>query len=171
VLNHAYLSAKRIQSHGGYLAFGKLASPLYSGLTCPPQGRYADIAHLVNVQLIDQAGVKRFLKGGKKAGCFWWIGPTSETVCIAEGFATAASIYEATGNRCFIAFDAGNLPAVAKAVRKLYPHTPLIICADHDTHGIGQHYAEQAALEIGAAVAMPETPGADFNDVWRGCNG
>lgn len=130
--SHPYLVRKGIKGHGAKLAFGKLAIPLYAGLERLGNEEYAPYRHLVNVQLIDADGNKRFLKGGRKAVCFWWIGPPSPTVCIAEGFATAASVLEATGNRCFIAFDAGNLPAVALAVRGLLPGCEIVLCAGID---------------------------------------
>ena len=42
-------------------------------------------------------------------------------LCIAEGFATGASIHEATGLPVAVAFNAGNLEPVAKALRKQVP--------------------------------------------------
>jgi putative DNA primase/helicase len=151
--SHRYLTRKRIKGHGARLAFGKLVIPVF-----------ADPKRLVNLQFIDGEGTKRFLRGGQKAGCFWWIGrhPT-ETVCLAEGYATAASIHEATGHRCYIGFDAGNLPAVAEAVRALHPQARVVVCADHDPAGI--KYGTDAAVRIGAALALPDLPGQDFNDL------
>ena len=40
---------------------------------------------------------------------------------IAEGYATAASLHEATGLPVIVAFDAGNLLPVAQAIHKRYP--------------------------------------------------
>jgi putative DNA primase/helicase len=155
---HPYLTHKGVQGHGARLAHGKLVIPLY-----------AEPGRLVNLQFINDTGKeKRFLGGGRKAGCFWWVGEhLTETVCLAEGFATAASIHEATGYRCYVAFDAGNLPAVAEAVRDLHPDADSVVCADNDPAGL--KYAELAAERIGAAVAVPEKPRPDlekwdFND-------
>jgi putative DNA primase/helicase len=157
--SHPYLTRKHIKGHGARLSYGKLVIPLYAG----PK-------RLVNLQFIDGDGTKRFLSGGRKAGCFWWIGrqPT-KTVCLAEGFATAASIHEATLHRCYLAFDAGNLPAVAEAVRALHPDSRIVICADHDPTGI--KYAGIAAARIDGYIATPEREGQDFNDVAGGCHG
>lgn len=152
--SHRYLTRKGIQPHRARLAFGKLAIPVF-----------ADPKRLVNLQFIDPEGTKRFLRGGRKAGCFWWIGPPTDTVCLAEGYATAASLYETTGHRCYIGFDAGNLPAVAEAVRRLHPSARVIVCADHDPAGI--KYGTLAAVKIGASLVWPDTPGQDFNDVAR----
>lgn len=168
---HPYLARKAVRGHGARLAFGKLVIPLFSGALSLDGALCADLSQLTNLQLIDADGGKRFLRGGRKAGCFWWIGPPSRVVCIAEGFATAASVLEATGNRCFVAFDAGNLPAAALAVRGLLPDSEIVLCADHDASGKGWHYANLAAQQAGGTVAMPDTPGEDFNDVWRAVRG
>ncbi len=51
---------------------------------------------------------------------------------IAEGYATAASLHEATGLPVAVAFDAGNLGPVAAALHKRYKATRILICADDD---------------------------------------
>ena len=51
---------------------------------------------------------------------------------LAEGYATAASIFEATGQRVLVCFSAGNLPAVAQAVRAVMPDVQIVVCADND---------------------------------------
>lgn len=53
-------------------------------------------------------------------------------VLIAEGYATAASVYAATGLPVAVAFDAGNLLPVAQALHKRYPRARILICADDD---------------------------------------
>lgn len=62
---------------------------------------------------------KLFLKGGRKSGLWHWCGdPAGASVLlIAEGYATAASLHQATGRPVAVAFDAGNLAHVAKALR------------------------------------------------------
>jgi putative DNA primase/helicase len=67
---------------------------------------------------------------------------------IAEGFATAAILHEATGQQVFIAFDAGNLINVAKLVRTKNPTAEIIIAGDNDESGTGQNAARAAALAI-----------------------
>jgi len=111
---------------------------------------------------------KDFLAGGQKRGCFYWLGKKSETVLIAEGFSTAASLYEATGNQVFIAFDAGNLVNVAKIVRAKRPDAEIIIMGDNDLSGTGQDAARAAALACGGKYLIPPEPGTDWNDVISG---
>jgi len=107
---------------------------------------------------------KDFLSAGRVTGLFHWIGQRTETVCLAEGYASAATVYETTGYRCFVAFSAGNLPIVASVVREAMPEARIVICADHDKpdkngRRAGIEKAEEAAALVGGFVAMPETEG------------
>jgi len=119
---------------------------------------------LVNVQFIAPNGEKRFLSGGQKKACFWWLGNKSPVILIAEGFATAASLFESTGNQVFIAYDAGNLIHVARIVRAKNPMAEIIIAGDNDVSGTGQNAARAAALAIGGKYIIPPTVGHDWND-------
>ncbi|MFT3792128.1 MAG: DUF5906 domain-containing protein [Rudaea sp.] len=79
-------------------------------------------------------------------------------VLIAEGYATAASLYEATQIPTAVAFDAGNLAPVTAALRKRYRNVRLLICADDDafTEGNpGVTAASTAAAESGGAWIKP----------------
>lgn len=155
---HPYLTAKGIQAHGARLFKGALVLPLFDASK-----------QLANLQFIHADGGKRFLKGGRKSGCFWWLGRASDPVCLAEGYATAASIHEATGHCCFIAFDAGNLPRVGQIIRAGLPRHGIVVCADHDPAGI--KFAVRTAASVGAALALPGEPGQDFNDRAGGGHG
>ncbi|HKW29246.1 MAG TPA: DUF3631 domain-containing protein, partial [Verrucomicrobiae bacterium] len=94
---------------------------------------------------------------------------------IAEGFATAASIAEATGLATVAAMNAGNLPTVAKALREKFPEREIIIAADNDqfTDGNpGLAKARDAAFAIRAKLAVPAfknvtTKPTDFNDLHK----
>ncbi len=116
---------------------------------------------------------KDFLAGGKKKGLFFTIGEGTETVLIAEGYATAATVHEATGYHTFVAFDAGNLHPVAQLVRSKYPKHRIVLCADNDQfteNNPGLFKAKKAAVSIGGAVAIPEfldlsQKPTDFNDM------
>jgi phage/plasmid primase-like uncharacterized protein len=77
---------------------------------------------VTSLQFIQQ-GSKRFLKGGKKEGSFFIFGSLNlnnsnpnNRVYIAEGIATAASIYEATNATTICVFDAGNISPVCEAL-------------------------------------------------------
>ena len=83
-----------------------------------------------SLQTIDADGGKLFMPGGRKRGCMFAIGEPGDRIVIAEGFATGASIHEATGLCVAVAFDAGNLEPVAKAIRAKRP-----ACADRHRGG------------------------------------
>ena len=74
-----------------------------------------------------------FSPAGGRAGSYFAIGKPAGVICIAEGFATAASIYESTAYATAAAFDAGNLKQVALELRKKFPDVRLIVCADNDS--------------------------------------
>lgn len=125
---------------------------------------YSVNLELVNLQIIDTEGVKRFLSGGKKAGCFYWLGSeATDKIIVCEGFATGASLHKHTGKSVVIAFDAGNLKKVAEAVRVISPTIEIIIAADNDESGIGEKKAREAALAINGKYIIPPSLG-DFND-------
>ena len=114
---------------------------------------------LYNLQSIDPTGEKRFLKDGRKDGGYTVVGDASEIangVVIAEGFATAASIHQATGQPVIVAFDAGNIVKVSETLaRNLPSDTKVTIAVDNDASGKGLHSARQAAALFGGrAVAI-----------------
>ena len=69
-----------------------------------------------------------------KKGHFHQLGMVAgaQVLLVAEGYATAATLYEATGLPVAVAFDAGNLEPVAKALREKFPNAAITICADND---------------------------------------
>ena len=110
------------------------------------------------------------------SGCYFLIGEPDGALCIAEGYATGASIHEATGTAVAVAFNAGNLLAVARALRARFPDLRLIICADDDARtpeNPGLTKGREAALAVDAWLAVPDfganrPEGAtDFNDLHR----
>lgn len=161
---HPYLDRKMIKANGARLQHGALVIPVRSG------------DEIYSLQFIAEDGSKRFLSGGRIAGGYFSIGTIkgAEALCIAEGFATGATVHQATGYPVAVAFNAGNLEPVAKAMRERLPNLPIIICADDDaaTEGNpGITKANHAALATGASVAVPDfgdqrPKGAtDFNDM------
>jgi len=139
---------------------------------------------LWSLQFVATDGVKRFLTGGRKQGCFTWIGapkpgnvqraamqttartarmcPDGEKIVLCEGVATAISLHQISGFSTACAFDAGNLESVASAIRELYPRCVLYIGADHDTVGVAK--AKSAAFKFGAKVCVAPLAGEDWND-------
>lgn len=122
---------------------------------------------LWSLEFICADGEKRFLPGGRKQGCYCQLGEIVETACLTEGYATGASVHQGADLPVVIAFDAGNLRAVAETIRAKYPHAHLIICGDHDRNGTGQRKAIEAAQAVNGISVIPETEGNDWNDVYR----
>lgn len=110
---------------------------------------------------------KDFLGGGAVKGGSGTIGDLTEatTVLICEGFATGASLHEATGLSVVLAFSAGNLTPVAEQLRQQLPTATIVVCGDNDLSGTGQRAAREAAEAVNGGVALPEEQGQDFNDV------
>lgn len=155
-INHQYLIRKHIQPHGTRIYKGALVVPIHN-----------EADRLVNLQFISPEGVKRFLSGGRKRGCFFTIGDLA-TVLICEGFATGASLHEETKQRVVVAFDSGNLLSVSRNIRELSPDSEIIICADNDISGVGQAKAKEAALAVGGKILIPPKAGCDWNDCITG---
>lgn len=154
--DHPYLKRKGISNPGLRVATdGRLMAPMYAD------------GELVSLQHIDADGQKKMMKGGKAGGAWWSIGGSlqgAKRVYLAEGVATAASIFEATGKPVAVAYSAGNLATVALALREtIGPGCEIVIVADNDISGTGQRESEKAAQAAGASVVTPPMVG-DAND-------
>ncbi len=160
---HNYLTTKGIKPHG-VKAFGdKLLIPMRD-----------TAGTLHSLQTIAPDGDKRFHPGGRVKGCYHSMGKPTSVLVVCEGYATGASIHEATGHAVAVAFNAGNLEPVATALRTKYPAIKIIVAADDDhlTDGNpGMTKAKAAALALGALLAVPTFPAGrpdkatDFNDL------
>jgi phage/plasmid primase-like uncharacterized protein/KaiC/GvpD/RAD55 family RecA-like ATPase len=155
--DHPYLKRKGIQTHGvRTTGDGRLMVPLYD-----------QDGTLSTLQYIDEDGGKLYHPGGKSGGKFWMVGSLDEpgTLFVAEGFATAATIYETTSRPCIVAYSASSLVPVTASLREMYgENQDIVIVADHDKHGVGQRYADQASAKYGARVVIPPIEGMDAND-------
>lgn len=166
---HPYLVKKQVPSLGLRQAKdGRLIAPVLG-----------ESGKVQSLQFIAGDGGKLFLSGGKTAGGFFSIpakdGGKTGPLVIAEGYATAASVHLATGYACLVAFNAGNLEAVATMARAKHPKREIVMAADNDvlTDGNpGVTKATAAAQAIGGKLAIcPAHEGkpTDFNDLrhWR----
>lgn len=157
--DHQYLIRKGVKNYG---------LRQYNEMLVIPMRDSAGIIH--SLQFIDNNSNKRFLSGGKKKGSYFAIGESLNTFCICEGYATGASLFEATGLSIVVAFDAGNLMPVARSLRQKFPDAEITICADNDDKSetnTGVIKAREAALSINAFLAIPPCSG-DFNDFLTG---
>lgn len=71
----------------------------------------------------------------KKGHFFMFGGIPAGVILVCEGYATGASLHEATGIPVIVAFDAGNLEPVVTVIQEQYPRTGILICADDDDFG------------------------------------
>jgi phage/plasmid primase-like uncharacterized protein len=161
--DHPYLTKKRITASGARVYKGALVIP----------ARDID-GKLRGLQFIDQHGTKRWMKGSRPSGAFYQISDLRNDIVICEGFATGATIHAAMGHGVIVAFSAGNLKAVAEAVRQKHASPRIIVAADddHETkNNPGRYAALNAALAAHALIVDPSLnaqlgPGlSDFNDL------
>lgn len=160
VHSHQYLTKKGIQAHTARIFGNDLVIALWN-----------EQREISTLQFISSDGSKKFLTGGKKKSCFCPIGTPTETILIAEGFATGVSLHEDQGHFVACAMDSGNLEPVAKVIRRLFPKAQIIICGDNDLNGAGQDAAMKAAIACGGSFIIPPIEGMDFNDYFNSMEG
>lgn len=161
--DHPYLARKHVQAHGTRVEGSLLLVPVrdMNGAIC-------------TLRTITPEGDKRFHKGGRTKGCCYVIGDVDDAVVVAEGFATAASIHEATGLAAVAAFGRTNLLAVAQGLRQRYPTAKIILAADDDYKTDGNPGLTDATRAAGAVQGFLAVPvfadgrgdkDTDFNDL------
>ena len=96
-----YLKRKGVKNYDGMLRYweedGSIVFPAFN-----------IAGEIRSLERIYPDGRKRFMAGGEKKGCFCVIGELGDKAFLCEGYATGASIYEATGIPVVIAFDCHN---------------------------------------------------------------
>lgn len=138
--------------------------------------------HLLNRQIIttDDGGKrtsKQFLKGVSTKGLCYPLGlgfdPQTQTLSVAtpkrificEGYATASTVHESTGQPTIAALNAGNMGVVAAQVARLFPSAEIALCADNDVgterkrgNNPGKDAAKRAAQQVQLARSLAGTP-------------
>lgn len=131
-----------------------------------------------SLQRISGNGFKSLKKGAQKAGNYFVVGgelKNGEPILYAEGYATSASINEATSRPVVMTVDAGNLAKVAEKLSAKFPSSAHIFLGDDDRKNEvnkGREKAEAAAKLTNGAYAVPEFDDqdkksglSDFNDL------
>lgn len=152
--SHEYLTRKNIKFNGARVTGdGRLMVPLY------------DVnGEISSIQYIGPDGDKKYHPGGATSNCFWYLGQNDNIIYVAEGFATAATIYEKTNQLTYIAYSASNLPNIVGILREKYGQfQDICVVADNDESGVGQKYADQASAKHGCRVITCPEKG-DVND-------
>ncbi|MDE1475891.1 zincin-like metallopeptidase domain-containing protein [Xenorhabdus bovienii] len=137
---------------------------------------------------------KSFMKGGRKHGLFTVAGTddpqktlreldSNPHLFMAEGYATAHTVSNLNGGEpVIVAFDSGNLNAVAKELRARFPNHLLLIAADNDHNApnrldpagkpkpnVGLVKATETVAKYGGGLIVPHfkdgDKGSDWNDL------
>jgi putative DNA primase/helicase len=166
-VDHRYLEDKGCGAHGARIDGATLLIPVRD-----IDGRW------MSLQRIYPDGSKFFEQDGAISGGMFVLGEIDPygVILIGEGFSTMATCHEATDFPAVVAFNASNVPKIAKALRAKYPNATICICADndHETRDAsgkltnpGLTNATSAAKLAGAALAVPTvgTGKSDFNDM------
>lgn len=181
VRQHPYLQAKNVRPHGlrvgtwqRWDAETRERFTIHDVLYVPMRDTAGQMHSL---QGITPEGEKLFLPGGRLKGCYHAIGRPNGRLVVCEGYATGATIHEASGHAVAVAFNSGNLLPVAQALRAKFPCLTLVLAADDDhlTDGNpGVTAATAAAKAVGGLLAVPNFTGyargpkdTDFNDLQR----
>ena len=169
-IDHPYLAKKDVQPFPDVMQDkkGRIVIPLM------------DENHKIHsLQRISPNGFKCLKKGAQKTGHFFVVGckplKNGEPILYAEGYATAASISEATNRSVVMTVDAGNMPKVAEKLKACYPESQHLFLADDDrknTVNKGIEKAKEAANLTNGYWLAPrfiqdqiEVGMTDFNDL------
>jgi phage/plasmid primase-like uncharacterized protein len=163
--SHPYLTAKGISPSGTRLEGAHILVPLHG-----VDGK------IQSLQTIDARGHKLFCSDLPTAAGMFVLGrriaDATAQVVVCEGFATGATLHEATGRTVVVAFNAGNLVKVAERLASAHPGGAWIVAGDDDrgkTKNVGREAAIAAARILGCEAVFPTfpavSPGTDFNDM------
>ncbi len=179
--DHPYLIQKNVQPHNLRLL------PVWSKRIKNEEGKWTTLTiknvllvplinfdnQILNLQLIFPEKIpelgnrnKDFLPGGLLKGLFAVIGEKTPERLICEGWATGATLHQATGYQTFCAMSAGNLIHVGRLLRQHRPTAKIIIAADNDEKTPGNpglKKATEAANAVNGVLCVPPIAG-DFND-------
>ncbi|MEY8688959.1 MAG: DUF927 domain-containing protein [Leptothrix sp. (in: b-proteobacteria)] len=165
-----YLARKGVGVHGvRVLPDGTLLVPMPDAA-----GELQNVQRIAPQKPAGDAPEKRFMPGGRKSGLFHLIGldacadvRTADTgtdtspavLLLAEGYATGASLHEATGLPVAVCFDAGNLKPCALVLRERFPAAQFLVCGDDDRATEGRTGTNPGRVKAAAAVRAVTSAG------------
>lgn len=147
-----YLVRKGVGAHG--VRFGKAGELIIPLLDVDGRVHGLQIIRAGKAAAASRRPAKEFWPAGlAKKGHFFVLGSpaASSVILVAEGYATAASLHEATGLCTVVAWDAGNLLPVVQALAKRHKRARVLVCADDDAFSEGNPGVTAAAA---AALAV-----------------
>jgi len=154
---HGYLERKRVGTEGTRV--------MASGQLLVPARKYTRAgATLAALQRIEPDGSKRFSMGADMVGACCLLGTANDLtplIEIGEGYATCETVRMATDfdTPTMVAFNAGNLLAVAQQLRRDFPAAHLLFLADDDMRLVPR--LAEALLADFDAEWLPVIDGAD----------
>lgn len=170
--DHPYLREKKILSHG-------LRRSISNKLLISGFDENGELRFIQRIYKEQGKCVKKNF--GPTKGAFFIIEASGKDkkspIFIAEGYATGASIHEATGDEVWIAFSADNLKRTAINARNKYKSRKIVICADYDEphdrfpesggKGVAKAYEASQAIGNCYVAVCPNVTGnkTDFNDL------
>lgn len=177
--SHPYLDRKKIASHGARQGSGKPFGLKDEPCVIIPI-RGSDNKALT-LQAIRADGERRFWPGSTTEGGYTLIGrdDSQTTIVLCEGFATGATIHEATGWLVVVCLSASNMVRISRWAGHRWPGRAFVVAGDDDWHLLlkekpqpneGLEAAIKAARNLGCSYIMPDMQGAvtnggdDFND-------
>lgn len=171
---HEYFERKKVQPCPG-VRYGKDESCWENPSIVVPF--YTAAGGLQTLQYVNDSG-KFFLSGAPKKGAFFTFGQIAAggKVYVAEGLATAATVWEALGKAVAVvsAGDAWNIPEVVSAIRERYPSVEIVLALDNDKTGLNVKDAVPVPLPYCIpsfeGLSVPEGKKVkDFNDLVSVC--
>ena len=98
---------------------------------------------------IDENGKGRYLRDGKKHGCYFAIGKLkNKKIFVCDNYVAGAKIHKKTGESVAIAFDQENLEPVKKALLSKYPGYEITIASDIDVKEIAPSASTNEAMDV-----------------------
>lgn len=171
---HEYLKRKGVKAYEGIKKdrYGNIVIPIY---------KLPDMVNIINYQRIAPDGGKYFAPDCSIAGAVYIIGKPKpdEPLGLVEGYATAASVHEATGIPIAVCFNCHNLTKAAANIKAYLKASDYFVFADNDrgnevradlrkNHGMEAAREAARALGVDAAhIIAPEAPegeNVDWND-------
>lgn len=149
-----YLERKQVKNYGCKINVGKqaLVVPLY------------DVdGNIWNLQTIYPDGSKPYMSDARLNDCFMLIGTVEmvdPVICFVEGYATGASVHEATGLPVAVCFQSSNVDKVAIAMRRKNPAALFVFCMDDDSAAsppdAGIKAGKKAVSATGGIIVLPD---------------
>ena len=171
VVEHKYLTDKKVKSYGLKQANGNLLVPVYS-ITKNDNGTLAKRIKSLQYIFPDKENTKRFVGGGEIKGNVFLIGcevqdlANLDSLIVVEGYATGASVWQATNVPCLVVFSANFCNIALNRLREaLGDKCRFILALDNDTNKVGNTKANEVCNSIANCVVRLPSITGDYNDL------